>query len=87
MKSKQLCLYQDGDRLMLAPVGLKFYPYTEEGKRKRLYCGRAEMTATSNFVKLEEWVFRLNTQLQLSFTEEGKCWVLKWALFLLVNAK
>lgn len=63
MKSKQLCPYQDGDRLMLALVGLKFYPYTEEGKRKRLYCGKAEMTDTSNFVRLEEWVLRFNTQL------------------------
>lgn len=64
VKSKQLCLYQDGDRwLMLALVGLKFYPYAEEGERKRLYCGKAEMTDTSNFVELEEWVFRFHTQL------------------------
>lgn len=32
VKSKELCLYQDDGHLTLAPVGLKFYPYTKKEK-------------------------------------------------------
>lgn len=36
VKSKELYLYQDGDHLTLALVGLKFYPYTQKRKKKTL---------------------------------------------------
>lgn len=32
VKSKDLYLYQDDGHLTLAPVGLKFYPYTKKEK-------------------------------------------------------